>query len=127
MKTLVIGGTGTVGSLVVQELLRRNQEVRVLVTSSEKAYQLPAGVEFRIGNLDEPATLPKAFDGIDRVFLLNRQSLTEVAQGMYAVFAAQRAGVSKIVYQSIHNVRQGGIFRISARKFRLKMPLYGPE
>lgn len=107
MKTLVIGGTGTVGSQVVLELLRRNQTVRVLVTSAEKADQLPAGVEAHIGNLEQPATLPKAFEDVDRVFLLNRHSQTEVAQGTYAVAAAQRAGVSKIVYQSIHNVRQG--------------------
>jgi uncharacterized protein YbjT (DUF2867 family) len=107
MKTLVIGGTGTVGSPIVNELLHHRQAVRVLVTSAEKAALLPEGVEAAIGNLDEPATLPKAFDGIDRVFLLNRQSHTEIAQGSYAVAAARRAGVKKIVYQSIHNVHEG--------------------
>ncbi|GAB3899991.1 NmrA/HSCARG family protein [Larkinella knui] len=107
MKTLVIGGTGTVGSQIVQELQRNQQPVRVLVTSAEKAALLPEGVEAALGNMDEPATLPKAFEGIDRVFLLNRQSPTEIAQGSYAVAAAKRAGVSKIVYQSIHNVHEG--------------------
>ncbi len=107
MKTLVIGGTGTVGSQVVRELLKQNQSVRVLITSPEKASLLPESVEPVIGNLNLPATLPLAFEGVDRVFLINRQSLTEVAQGAYAVAAAKRAGVRKIVYQSIHNVRTG--------------------
>ncbi|QDK80315.1 NAD-dependent epimerase/dehydratase family protein [Spirosoma sp. KCTC 42546] len=107
MKTLVIGGTGTVGSQVVEELVRHQVSVRVLVTSAEKAAQLPEGVEAVIGNLDQPGTLPKAFTGIDVVFLLNRQGHTEAAQGQYAIAAAKRAGVRKVVYQSIHNVRQG--------------------
>ncbi|GAB3918655.1 SDR family oxidoreductase [Larkinella terrae] len=107
MKTLVIGGTGTVGSLIVQELLRHRQDVRVLVKTAEKAAILPDGVEAAVGDMDEPGTLPKAFEGIDRVFLLNRQSPAEVAQGTYAVAAAKRAGVRKIVYQSIHNVHTG--------------------
>ncbi|MGA0555478.1 SDR family oxidoreductase [Larkinella sp. VNQ87] len=107
MKTLVLGGTGTVGSQVVQELLRQQQSVRVLVTSAEKAALVPEGVETVVGNMDQPATLPPAFEGIDQVFLLNRQSHTEVAQGTYAVAAARRAGVRKIVYQSVHNVYEG--------------------
>ncbi|GAB4022967.1 SDR family oxidoreductase [Spirosoma koreense] len=107
MKTLVIGGTGNVGSLIVAELLRRDQAVRVLVTSAEKAEQLPAGVQFTIGNMEDPGTLPKAFADVDRVFLLNRQSHTEAAQGQYVVAAAKRAGVHKIVYQSIHDARKG--------------------
>lgn len=107
MKTLVIGGTGTVGSQVVLELVRRKQAVRVLVTSAEKGTQLPAGVEAYIGNLELPATLPKAFEDVDRVFLVNQRSRTELAQGMYAVAAAQRAGVRKIVYQSLYHVRRG--------------------
>jgi uncharacterized protein YbjT (DUF2867 family) len=106
MKTLIIGGTGTVGSLIVKELQRKQQPVRVLVTSAEKAALLPEGVEAAIGNTEEPGTLPKAFDGIDRVFLLNRQGPTEMAQGSYAVAAAHRAGVKKIVYQSVHNAHE---------------------
>ncbi|WP_338868442.1 NmrA family NAD(P)-binding protein [Spirosoma sp. SC4-14] len=105
MKTLVIGGTGTVGSQVVAELLRQQASVRVLVTSSDKAALLPEGVEAVAGNMNEPATLPNAFDGIETVFLLNRQSHTEAAQAQFAIASAKRAGVRKIVYQSIHNVR----------------------
>ncbi|QHT68646.1 NmrA family NAD(P)-binding protein [Rhodocytophaga rosea] len=106
MKTLVTGGTGTVGSQVVQYLLQENKQVRVLTTSPENAIRLPKSVEAVIGDLDKPETLDQAFEGIDNVFLLNAQSHTEIQQGIHAVAAAKKAGVRKIVYQSIHQVRQ---------------------
>ncbi len=108
MKTLVIGGTGTVGSHVVRQLLRHGQPVRVLVTAPEKAALLPEGAEPVVGDLDLPATLPPAFEGIGSVFLVNRQGFTEVAQGAYVLAAAKRAGVRKIVYQSRYDVRGTG-------------------
>ncbi|MGD0002438.1 MAG: NAD-dependent epimerase/dehydratase family protein, partial [Bryobacteraceae bacterium] len=40
-RTLVIGGTGTVGSATVSELLRRGAEVSVMTRSVEKARALP--------------------------------------------------------------------------------------
>lgn len=43
MKTLVIGGTGTVGSQVVKELLARKSEVYVFTRDAKKAKGLPGG------------------------------------------------------------------------------------
>ena len=106
MKTLVIGGTGTVGSQVVKLLLQQHQPVRVLTSSLENAARLPETVEAVIGNLNVPETLEGIFAGVDRVFMLNASSQTEEKQGQNAVAAAVRAGVRKIVYQSIHNVRK---------------------
>src|SRR3712207_3266263 len=108
MKTLIIGGTGTVGSQVVRQLLRQGQPVRVLITAPEKAALLPEGAEPVVGDLDLPATLPPAFEGIGSVFLVNRHSFTEVAQGAYAIAAAKRAGVCKIVYQSCYHAQATG-------------------
>ena len=54
MKHLVIGGTGTVGSQVVRELLARGEQVRVLTRKAEKTKQLQ-GVDTRIGDLLDPA------------------------------------------------------------------------
>ena len=109
MKTLVIGGTGTVGSQVVKLLLQQHQPVRVLTSSLENAARLPETVEAVIGNLNVPETLECAFAGVDRVFMLNASSQTEEKQGQNAVAAAVRGGVRKIVYQSIHNVRKSEI------------------
>src|SRR5688572_15645510 len=45
MKILVTGGTGTVGSQVVRELLGRGVDVQVLTRDPAKAQRLPTGVE----------------------------------------------------------------------------------
>ena len=47
MKILVIGGTGKVGTEVVQALLRRGESVRVLTRNKEA--KLPDGAEMAIG------------------------------------------------------------------------------
>ncbi|PRY05026.1 uncharacterized protein YbjT (DUF2867 family) [Pontibacter ummariensis] len=104
MKTLVIGGTGTVGSHIVRLLLEKKVQVRVLTTSLEKATELPDGAEAFVGNLEDPASLDGLFTGVSTVFMLNGTSQTEVTQGLNAVKAAREAGVQKFVYQSIHNV-----------------------
>ena len=101
MKTLVIGGTGMVGSMVVTGLLKQGATVRVLSHSSEKLKKLPAGVEGFRADLDDPDTLPAAFDGIDSVFLLNADGLNETDEGLFAVSAAKAAKVKKIVYLSV--------------------------
>lgn len=104
MKTLVIGGTGMVGSVVVQELLSRNQNVSVLTRSREKAADLPEGVEGVIGELKSPGTVTSIFDGADQVFLINTVSPTEATEGLMAVIGAGLAGVKKLVYVSVHEV-----------------------
>ena len=45
MRHLVLGGTGTVGSLVVRGLLDKGETVRVLTRSAEHARSLPKGAE----------------------------------------------------------------------------------
>ena len=104
MSILVIGGTGTVGSKVVQGLLGRGQSVNVLVRSEEKAASLPAGAEGVLGDLENQSTLPSAFEGVEGVFLLNAVTQNETEQGLAAVGAAKEAGVQRLVYMSVHNL-----------------------
>jgi len=101
MKTLVIGGTGMVGSMVVAGLLKQGGNVRVMSHSSDKLKKLPTGVEGYVADLDDPDTLPAAFKGIDSMFLLNAVGLNETDEGLLAVSAAKAAGVRKIVYMSV--------------------------
>jgi uncharacterized protein YbjT (DUF2867 family) len=101
MKTLVIGGTGMVGSMVVAGLLKQGVAVRVMSHSPDKLKKLPTGVEGFRADLDVPDTLPAAFAGIDSVFLLNSVGPNETAEGLNAVSAAKAAGVKKLVYMSV--------------------------
>jgi uncharacterized protein YbjT (DUF2867 family) len=102
MNILVTGGTGTVGSLVVNELVRRGESVQVL-SRDPKGKNLPAGAKVVQGNLAEPATVRRVFDGVDAVFLLNVVSPSESHEGLLPVTAMRRARVKRVVYLSVHN------------------------
>jgi uncharacterized protein YbjT (DUF2867 family) len=105
MKILVVGGTGTVGSEVVRQLMGRNEQVHVLTRSPEHASKLPKEVTGVIGNLLDPSTLG-AFDGMDAVFLLNPVSPTETFEGILGVNGARDGGAKRIVYLSVHLLDQ---------------------
>lgn len=106
MKILVIGGTGTVGSQVVRELLVRNVEVSVLTRSADKVRTLPAGARAVTGDLLDPSTVRSVFRGVDGVFMLNAVSTTETHEGLMAVNGLRMAGIKRLVYMSVHNVDQ---------------------
>jgi uncharacterized protein YbjT (DUF2867 family) len=77
MKTWVTGGTGTVGSQVVQGLIAHGEKVMVLTRSAEKSKAFLAGVAGVVGDLRDPRSLPKAFEGVDSVFSLTAWSEDE--------------------------------------------------
>jgi uncharacterized protein YbjT (DUF2867 family) len=104
MTILVLGGTGTVGSQLVQDLAGRGIHVRVLTRTPEKTRSLPAGAEGVRGDLLEPQTVRTVFAGADAVFLLNAVSPTEAHEGLMAVNGARMAGVKRLVYLSVHHV-----------------------
>jgi uncharacterized protein YbjT (DUF2867 family) len=106
MKVLVIGGTGTVGSHVVRELLARKVVVQVLTRSEDKGKGLPGGVEGVVGDLLDPKSVRSVFKGADGVFMLLAVSTTETHEGLMAINGMRMAGVKKIVYMSVHNLEQ---------------------
>jgi uncharacterized protein YbjT (DUF2867 family) len=106
MKILVIGGTGNVGSHVVDALLARKAEPLVLTRSADKARSLPAGVEGVVGDLLDPGTVRSVFKSVDSVFMITAVSTTETHEGLMAVNGARMSGVKRFVYMSVHNVEQ---------------------
>ena len=64
-KVLVVGATGSIGKLVVEEALRQGHSVRALVRNPTKARRLPVETEIVAGDLTRPETLTSAVDGID--------------------------------------------------------------
>ena len=101
MNVLVLGGTGTVGSQVVRELLGRGADVSVLTRDVKKA--LAAGVKPVAGDLLDPSTIRSAFAGYGAVFLLNAVSATECHEGLMAVNGCRLGGVKKVVYLSVQD------------------------
>ncbi len=104
MTILVTGGTGTVGSAVVQELLACKADVQVLTRDAKKP--LPAGVTAVEGNLLDVGSVRSVFNGIDAVFLLNPVSQTETSEALMAITAMRTAGVKRVVYLSVHRVNE---------------------
>jgi uncharacterized protein YbjT (DUF2867 family) len=105
MSILVTGGTGMVGSAVVKELVRRRADVKVLTRDPAKLAG-HEGVTAVQGDLLEPASVRRAFDGADSVFLLNPVSRTEASEGLMAVTATRLAKVKRIVYLSVQHAEK---------------------
>ncbi len=95
---LVIGGTGHVGRELVRELAARGAKTRLLVRDETRAAGVPSHVERVVGDLDIPGTLPAAFDGVERVFLLTPGTGLDHTREVLAV--ARAAGVRHIVHLS---------------------------
>jgi uncharacterized protein YbjT (DUF2867 family) len=64
---LVVGATGSIGRLVVEEAVRQGHVVRALVRTPSKARKFPAQVEVISGDVTRPETLTTAVDGIDAI------------------------------------------------------------
>jgi uncharacterized protein YbjT (DUF2867 family) len=98
---LITGATGTTGQEVGRQIAVTGQTVRALVRNPEKAITLKElGIEVVSGDLDQPETLDKAFEGIDRAFLLPANTLRQVEQETNFIEAAKRADVKHLVKYS---------------------------
>jgi uncharacterized protein YbjT (DUF2867 family) len=96
MTVLVTGATGTVGSHIVQHLLRAGRKVRALTRDPATA-GLPEGVEVVAGDLNDVATLTPAFDGVTAAHLINfSKDYKPLRNGQQIVDLALRAGVRKV-------------------------------
>ena len=96
---LIVGATGTIGRHLVRQLLERRQPVRVLARDPAKAATL-GDVEIARGDLSKPETLPPAFAGIEKVFVLAPPTPDLLALETAAFHAAKAADVRHIVYLS---------------------------
>lgn len=100
MTILVTGATGRVGRHVVQQLVQRGADVRVLVRDPAKA-DFPADVEVAQGDLLDLDSLRAAFAGVRTLFLLNAVAGDEFTQALIALNVAREAGVKRVVYLSV--------------------------
>ncbi|MEH2376944.1 SDR family oxidoreductase [Nostoc sp.] len=101
---LVTGATGQLGTAVVQNLLEKTSanQIAALVRDESKAFALKEkGVDIRVGNYDDTASLDKAMQGIERVLLIaGTDEDNRLRQHQNVVDAAKKAGVQCVAYTS---------------------------
>jgi uncharacterized protein YbjT (DUF2867 family) len=100
MTILVTGASGTIGRHVVEQLVRRDADVRALVRDPAKA-SFPAGVDVVQGDLLDVDSLRSAFAGVSTLFLLNGVVPDEFTQALVTLAIAREAGIERIVYLSV--------------------------
>jgi uncharacterized protein YbjT (DUF2867 family) len=104
MKVLVTGGTGKVGTHVVNALLSRGASVRVLTRNKEA--RLPDGVEIAVGDLQDTDSVRAALDGADKLFLLVANAANELTQALLTYALARRAKVEHLTYLSVYQAER---------------------
>ena len=105
MTVLVVGATGSIGRLVVDEALRQGHVVRALVRSADKARELPREAQVVLGDVTRPETLHGAVDGIDAVvFTLGSDG-------------AGKVGAESVDYRGVRNV----LAALGSRKARIAL------
>jgi len=92
MRLLVVGATGSIGRLVVEEALAKGDAVRALVRSLARARQLPSEVERVVGDLTRPETLSAAVDGVEAVVFTHGAERVD------------KVGTEAVDYGGVHNV-----------------------
>ncbi len=100
---LLTGATGTVSSSLLEALKAAGSPVhlRALARSEASATKLrTSGIDVVLGDLEEPESLPRAFEGADDLWLLHPPGPRAPENSMNAVWAARRSGVKRIVRMS---------------------------
>jgi uncharacterized protein YbjT (DUF2867 family) len=96
--TLVTGATGTVGSMVVQELRGSGVPVRAFVRDPDQAAaRLGPGVDLAVGDLAEPRSIRAALEGVDVLFLACGNLPPQAEYEVNVIDAAARAGLRRLV------------------------------
>ena len=112
---LVIGGTGQQGGATARHLLERGRTVHALVRDpnalAAKALQR-AGATLVAGDLDDPASLRTAMEGMQGVFLVLTMMVgrkispegvvAEERRGKAVAGLAQESGIEHLVYSSLN-------------------------
>lgn len=111
---LVTGATGHLGRSVVQQLKQQlqNNEFAVLARNLEKAKPyVNEHIEVREGDFNQPESLVKAFQGIDKLLLISTMEMNRFEQHKNVIDAAREAGVQHVYYTglSIQNIENSAV------------------
>lgn len=111
---LVTGATGHQGGAVLRHLQQRGFPVRAMTRNPDQPSArtlIGRGVELVKGDLEDPASLAHAMDGVYGVFSVqaSRQEggpETEIRQGIHVAEEARRARVNHLIYNSVASADQ---------------------
>ncbi|MET9274840.1 SDR family oxidoreductase [Kribbella sp. NPDC003557] len=105
MSIVVTAATGHLGTLVIDELLRRVPAGQVVAVARNAAKAAPIadrGVEVRIADYDDPDALARVFGSGDTVLLISSSEVgNRLAQHQAVIDAAKNTGVARIAYTGI--------------------------
>ncbi|MFG3615385.1 NmrA family NAD(P)-binding protein [Nocardia sp. NPDC047654] len=112
---IVTGGTGLLGSQIVDRLLERVPAARVGVSVRDigRAGELAdRGVRVRRGDFTDPSSLAEAFEGATQVLIVsaNLTGDAAVAAHVAAIDAARAAGAGRILYTSHQAAADDSVF-----------------
>ncbi|MGK3201525.1 NmrA family NAD(P)-binding protein [Amycolatopsis sp. MEPSY49] len=112
---VITGGTGKLGSRIVEELLRRvpAEQVGVSVREPGRADGLAErGVRVRRGDFADPESLAHAFEGASQVLVVSTDETGETAVRRHAaaIDAARDAGAKRVLYTSHQGAAADSLF-----------------
>lgn len=97
---LVVGASGNVGRGVLGALSKESAPVRAFVRDPGKLGPQPSHVEVVRGDFSESASVERAVDGVETMFLASALAPNMVEQQKSLIAAAKRAGVRRVVQLS---------------------------
>lgn len=107
---LVTGALGTIGTLVVRELLAAEREVRAADIDVDAIRARFGEVDAARFDFTDPGTWAAAFEGIEVLFLMRPPHLSKVDRDMVpALEAAKRSGVRHMVLLSLQGAERNRV------------------
>ena len=99
---LITGATGMIGSLLAVALVGQGVEFTVMLRPGGSGDRIAGkpGVSSTEGDFDDPESLRRALEGVDRAFLLTNSTERTEAQQIAFVEAARAQRVGHVVYLS---------------------------
>ncbi len=97
---LVTGATGTIGGEVARQLIAAGIKPRLLVRNPDKAKAFEGKAEIFKGDLDDAASVKKALEGCDHLFLVT-SGLDGPRLESATIDAAKAAGIKHVVKLSV--------------------------
>jgi uncharacterized protein YbjT (DUF2867 family) len=120
---LVVGATGTVGREVVRRLSTAGARPLALMHTGRTG-PVPSDRSDRVtADLDRPATVEAALAGVDRLFLLTRQTSRQLEQEQTVIAAAARAGVGRVVKLSVFRAEERSPLQIARQHWQAERVL----